>query len=352
MTFPTQDYRQVRDQILRDIANQNHAAYVGEDSDFYVRANASGNAVEGLYEHQKWIMRQVFADTADVDILEARHANPRGITRKAASFSTGTVLFSGVVGSAVPLGTEAKTVNGTAFVTTAGGVIGAGGTAVVAAKASLAGAAGNQIVDTALTLSAAPSGVQSQAAIVSMTGGTEIETPQALLARVLFDMQMPPMGGAPHDYFRWAMEVSGVTDAYVFTQRRVPNGVDVVVETSGGLPSAQLLADVLAYIETQRPACVDLITMAPTLVPVNIAGALALDGVTLVDATASITAVLQAYFATLDVGETVRKVKIEALITSIKGVVDVSLTSPNANVLILADSAHSELGTLGSIALT
>lgn len=352
MSYPTPDYRQVRDQMLRDIANQQPGEYLGADSDPYVRANATGNALEGLYEHQKWIVRQVFADTADVDILESKHAKPRGITRKAASFASGTVRFTGTVGSVIDIGTEGKTTNGVVYVTTASGTVGVGGTVDVAARAAVAGAAGNQIATTALTLTSPPNGVQSQASIVSMTGGTDIETREALLARVLFDLQMPPSGGAEHDYYKWAMAVPGVTDAYVFTPRRVPNGVDVVIETSGGLASQALLDEVWAYIETQRPTCVDLVTMVPTLVPVNVTSALALDGITLADATALINSTLESYFATLHVGETVRKVKIGALITSIKGVVDVTMTSPAANVLVLADATHSELGVLGAVTLT
>lgn len=352
MTYPTPDYRQVRDQVLRDIQNQRPDAYVGADSDFYIRATAHGNAVEGLYEHQKWISRQIFPDTADADILETKHAKPRGIQRKAASFATGTVRLPGASGSIVQIGTEGKTTNGVAFVTTASGTVGIGGTVDVAAKAMLAGVSGNQAANTPLTLTSAPSGIQSQASIVSMTGGTDIETPAALLARVLFNMRLPPMGGAKHDYYTWAMEVPGVTDAYVFDLRRAANSIDVIVETAGGLPSAQLLADVLSHINSQRPPCVDLVTMAPTVVDVNITGVLSLSGVTLASATASINAVLQAYFSTLHVGDPVRKVKIESLITSVKGVVDVNLTAPAGNVQILADATHSELAELGVVDLT
>lgn len=350
--FPTKDYRQIRDDILRDIANQNNDAYVGDDSDFFVRANATGSAIEGLYEHQKWIARQIFPDTADVDILELKHANPRGIVRKAASYATGVVRFSGSVGSEVPVATEIKTGSGVSFITTQAGVIGAGGTADIAAQAYAAGLAGNQTVNTLLALISAPAGVLSQASIMSMTGGADIETLAELLVRVLFNLRMPPMGGAPHDYFTWAMEVPGVSDAYVFTQRRVPNGVDVVIETEGGLASQQLLDDVLAYIESKRPPCVDLVVMNPTLVAVDVTGALSLSNITLVDATASITSVLESYFSTLHVGDIVRRVKIESLITGIKGVVDVNLSSPAANVQILADATHTELAVLGVVTLT
>jgi len=221
----------------------------------------------------------------------------------------------------------------------------------IATHASLAGASGNQVVGTTLTLSAAPAGVQSAAAIVTMTGGAEAETDADLLARVLYDMRMPPMGGAKHDYFAWAMSVPGVTDAYVFAQRRALNAVDVVIEASGGLPSAQLLADVAAYIDAQRPPCVDLLVISPTLITVDIAATLTLSGGLLVDATARITSLLQSYFATLHVGDVVTRARLIGLMMSITSVVDVALTTPAANVVVLADATHSELAVLGTVTL-
>jgi uncharacterized phage protein gp47/JayE len=354
MTFPTKDYRQIRADILRDIANQNPDAYTGDDSDFAVRASAVGASVEGLYQHQQWIARQLFASTADSDILETRHCNPRGITRKAAAFATGTIRFSGTSGSAVPIGTESKTLSGVAFVTTAAGAVGVGGTVDIAAQASVAGLSGNQAAAVALTLTAAPAGVLSQDAIVSMTGGTDIETDAALLARYLFDLRLPPSGGAKHDYFKWAMEVAGVTDAYIYPQRRNTRSVDVVLETAGGLPSAQLIADVTAYINdaTRRPPCSDVLVMAPQLVVVNITGALVLSGITLAAATAQITTLLGTFFSKLELGNAVRKIKLEALITSIPGVLDVTLSAPAANVQPLVDATHSELAVIGTVTLT
>jgi len=351
MPYTTPDYRQIRADILRDIANQQPSAATGDDSDFALRANATASAVEGLYQHQQWIARQILPDTADSDYLE-RHAGLRNITRKAASAATGTVHFSGTVGSAVPISTEAKTNNGIAFVTTAAGVIGAGGTVDIAAQAVLAGLASNQSASSVLMLSAAPGGVQSQATIVTMTGGTDIESDTGLLVRLLVDIRLPPAGGAVHDYSAWALEVPGVVDAYIFTQRRAANSVDVVIETSGGLPSEQLIADVTAYIETVRPACVDLLVMAPTLVVTNIAAALTLSGTTLALATARINTLLTAYFGALHVGDAVTRARLISLMMGVKGVVDVSLTTPAANVVPLADATHSEIASLGTVTLT
>ncbi|TXG76829.1 MAG: phage tail protein, partial [Rhodocyclaceae bacterium] len=136
MSFVTPDYQAIRDAILRDIANQVPAASVGPDSDFTVRANATGAAVEGLYQHQQWIVRQLFPDTSDSDYLE-RHAGLRGITRKAATVATGAITFSGTPGASVALGTSATAPDGTIYVTTVAGTVGVGGTVVIAAQASV-----------------------------------------------------------------------------------------------------------------------------------------------------------------------------------------------------------------------
>ena len=351
MPFTTPDYRQIRTNILRDIANQRPDAYVGDDSDFAVRANASASAVEGLYQHQQWIARQILPDTADSDYLE-RHASLYTITRKVAAMATGTIQFSGVSGSAIAIGTEAKTTSGVAYLTTAAGVVGVGGTVDISAQASAAGIAGNQTAATVLTLSAPPAGVQSAASIVSMTGGTDVESDVDLLARLLYDMRLPPMGGAKHDYYAWAMSVPGVTDAYVFAQRRALNAVDVVIEAAGGLPSAQLITDVTTYISTQRPVCADVLVMAPTLIAVNVTATLTLSGITLADATARIDTLLAAYFATLHVGDAVPRSRLISLMMSVSGVLDVNLTIPAANVTPLADATHSELAVLSLVTLT
>jgi uncharacterized phage protein gp47/JayE len=120
----------------------------------------------------------------------------------------------------------------------------------------------------------------------------------------------------------------------------------------GGVPSAQLIADVAAHIEAVRPCCADVLVMAPSLMDVNISGVLTLSGITLIDATALITASLSAYFATLHVGDSILRSKIIMLMMEVPGVLDVNLTTPATNVSILADATHSQRAQLGVLALT
>ena len=348
MAFSTPDYQAIRDAILRDIANQQAGANVAADGDYALRANATGAAVEGIYQHQQWIVRQLFPDTADTDYME-RHAALRKITYKGATASVGTITLSGTPGSPVPSGVAAKTAGEVAFITTVSGEIGAGGTVTLAAQAVATGASGNQAAGTALTLTAAPSGVLSTAVIATMTGGTDKETAVSLLARLLFRLRNPPCGGAAHDYYAWAMEVPGVTAAYVYRNRRGLGTTDVIVLTEGGLPAPSLVAAVQAHIATQCPVQADFLAFGPTAIPVNFVGPLTLAaGYTLAAVSAAIDARLAAYFATLKPGGTAYLKQIESIVSRSEGVVDFALTSPLANVVAVVDATHTELATLGT----
>lgn len=351
MPFTTPDYTAVREAILRDIANQLPDAAVGSDSDYAIRANAVAAAIEGIYQHQQWIARQILPDTADSDYLE-RWAGLYGLTRKAASLASGAIAFSGTVGAAVPIGTEARTADNVAYLSTAAGVIGSGGSVDVAAQAVAAGTAGNADPGAALTLTSAPVGIASAAVMVAMSGGAEVESNADLLARLLARIQQPPHGGAKHDYEAWARAVAGVDRAYVFPLRRGLGTVDVVPMPASGLPGAQLLADVQAYIDDVRPVTAACLVMAPTEVPVDVSATLTLSGVSLGEVTDDINAALASYFATLGPGDTVVLTRIATLIGSVDGVTDFALSSPAANVGTTVDDTTVELATLGTVTLS
>lgn len=351
MPFVTPDYPAIRDAILRDLANQIPNANTASDGDFAIRANATAAAIEGLYQHQQWLVRQILPDTADADYLE-RWASLFGIMRKAASMATGTIEFSGLPGSPIPIGTEAKTNGGVAFVTTVSGTLSAGGSATLAAQAVLVGSAGNQEAGTALTLTAAPTGLLSTGLINTMTGGADIESDASLLARLLDRLRYPPHGGAAHDYLTWALEVSGVTAAYVYPLRRGPGTVDVIIMAAGGLPDMQLIATAQSHIDYLRPVTADCLVFGPTAISVNVTASLVLSGTTLAAASLVISNALSAYFASLKPGDTAYLSRISGIISNTPGVVDFTLTAPGANVTTVVDSLHAEMPVLGAVALS
>lgn len=333
MGFTPPDYATVKADILRDVQNQLPEAATGADSDFGVRAAALAASVEGLYAHQAWIARQIFPDTADTEYLE-KHADEHGLTRKRATLAQGTATFSGTPGAAIPLGTEAKTVAGLVFVTSEAGVIGADGTALVPVCAGTAGTAHNLAAGTGLALTSAPSGVHGAAALATATtGGTSAETDAELLARVLDVLRNPPAGGNKADWRRWAMNVDGVSAAYVFPLRRGLGTVDVCITSAGGLPSAEILETTRAALDQARPAgASDFLVLAPVLAPVPVSAQVRLSGLTLEQAREAIATALAAYFATLEPGDPVYLSRIEMAISGVLGVVDRVVSTPAANV--------------------
>ncbi|KZE34188.1 baseplate J/gp47 family protein [Crenobacter luteus] len=348
MPFTVPAFATIRDALLRDLKNQLPDADTGPDSDYFVRATSVASAVEGLYQHQAWIVRQIFPDTADREYLEL-HARVRGLTRKAAVAAQGTLRLTGTPGAALPSGLVAKR-NGLAYTTTQGGVIGADGTATVTVVAATAGTAGNTPAGASVELSATPYGVSGQATLLAMSGGVDAESDAELLARLLELIRRPPAGGNRYDYQRWALEVPGVSAAFVYPLRRGLGTVDVVITSAGSLPSAATLTAVQDHIDDVRPVTAkNCLVLAPTLKVVDVSVSVQLSGTTLAVAQAQIEAALTTYFNQLAPGETAIKSRIEALVSDLSGVVDRAVTLPAANVVPTVDASMVEWVRLGTV---
>lgn len=338
--------------MLRDLLSLRPGADVSPDSDYFVRATAHAAAAEGLYAHQAWMARQIFPDTCDDDEL-LRYADWYGLSRKTASFATGTATLSGAAGTVVAAGTELRSASGVSWATSATVSVGVGGSVVVAVSASASGAIGNIAAGAALTVSSPPAGVQAAAVAGAITGGADIETVDALRVRVLEIRRNPPAGGARHDYLRWALEVSGVAAAYVHPLRRGDGTVDVSLMAVGGLPSTELVAAVQTHIDLVRPVTADVVVLAPTAVNVAISGVLVtMAGYVRSTVLADVQSALAAHFATLSPGDTVYVTRLIGIISDVAGVQDFSLAAPTANVLTEVTSTSVELAMLGTVAFS
>lgn len=352
MSFNTPDQSLIKANILRDILNLLPQASVADDSDYAIRGSAHASAIEGLYQHQQWIVRQIFPDTADFDLMEV-HAALRKITRKLATVASGSISFTGTPAATIPSGTEAKTLAGVAYVTTIAGVLNGAGNATIAAQASVAGLAGNAALNTALTLTAAPAGINATALIFSMAAGTNVETDASLLSRLLFVLRNPPSSGNKADYKRWALEVPGCDAAFVYPLRRGLGTTDVIITSAGGLPSAQLITDVTTYIDNARPCGVNTLSVfAPALLLINFTIQIKVSTLTLAVASALIGSALDSYFATLLPGDAFVKSVAEAIISDIVGISDRAISAPAANVVPLSNSSTVEWVRKGSVTVT
>jgi len=227
-----------------------------------VIARAEAGAVHLLYGYLDWIAKQAFPDTADTEYLD-RWSVVWGVSRKAATFATGNVTFTGTNGSSIPAGTILQRQDGQQYATSASATI-SGGSATVAVEAVLAGLSQNLVAASSVFLVSPISGVQSTVTVAAggLTNGTDAESDERLRDRLLRRIQQPPQGGAATDYEQWALEVAGVTRVWVYPNQMGLGTVSVIFVTDdavgGIIPDHRMYCARFArnsIMLAQSPAC-------------------------------------------------------------------------------------------------
>lgn len=317
-------------------------------ADAEVYARVLGGVAHGLYGFIDWLSGQLIYDTAEVEYLE-RWCSIWGITRKAATAATGSVTFTGQSGAFIPAGTLLQALDATQYQTAADATL-ASGTATASVTAVVAAAAGNKAAGQALSLVSPIVGVQSTATAGLLSGGADVETDDALRARLLARIQNPPQGGAAADYVTWALQVSGVTRAWVSALELGAGTLTLrFVRDNDGtgaaiIPDAAEVAAVQAYIDARRPVTAQVTVAAPTANPLNFT----ISGLS--PNTAAVQAAVQTELQDLLLreatpGGTILLSHIRAAISSATGENDFTLTSPVANVT----NSVGQISTMGTI---
>jgi uncharacterized phage protein gp47/JayE len=244
-----------------------------------VMADAMGALCHLTLQYIDWLSKQLLPDTAETEWLD-RHGqiwlvNSDGsIGRKQATLAKGTIAITGNVGVVVPANTLLQNSDQLGFETTDQVVI--GGVTSVPVRALDPGAQGNLSIGAPMAFVTPPTGVDQTAKVITLAGGADVETDEELRARILLRIQQPPMGGDKTDYEAWALEVPGVTRAWCDP---LELGMGTVVlrfmmddlrADNGGIPLAEDVAAVQAYIDTKRPVAVkDMFVVAPIPYPIN-----------------------------------------------------------------------------------
>ncbi|MDO9235955.1 MAG: baseplate J/gp47 family protein [Aquabacterium sp.] len=314
-------------------------------ADAEVYARVMGGVAHGLYGFIEWLSNQLLYDTAEVEYLE-RWCSIWGLTRKAAAAATGSVTFTVQAGAVIPSGTLLQALDGVQYQTTAGATV-AGTSATAPVAAVVAAGASNRVTGQSLSLVSPVVGVQSTATAGALTGGADVETDDALRARLLARIQQPPQGGAASDYTTWALEVAGVTRAWLYPAElgfgtvtvRFVRDLDATL-----IPDAGEVATVQAYINARRPVTAQVTVLAPTAVPLNFS----ISG--LLPATAAVQAAVHAELRDLLLreatpGGTMLLSHLRAAISAATGETDYVLVSPAANVT----NTTGNMSTMGTI---
>lgn len=229
-----------------------------------------------LYGYLDYIADQVIIDTASDEYLD-RWGLVWGITRKLASFATGTILVFGTQGSVLPAGKE-FTRGDMVFVTESSALIPANGSVEIDIKAKKVGLSGNTPADAKLSLTSPVAGIISEAVVGEMgiTGGTERESNEDYLARVLARIQNPPHGGSKTDWEQWTLEVPGVTRAWCYPLEMGPGtvGIRFMMDNiyEDGIPEAGDVQHVADYLNTydRKPVTAHVYVNAPIPQLINV----------------------------------------------------------------------------------
>jgi uncharacterized phage protein gp47/JayE len=314
-------------------------------ADAEVYARVMGGVAHGLYGFIDWLSAQLLYDTAELEYLE-RWCSIWGLTRKAAAAATGSVTFTVQAGAVIPSGTLLQALDGVQYQTTAAATV-----VALVATAPVVGvlpaAASNRATGQSQSLVSPVVGVQSTATAGALTGGADVETDDALRARLLARIQQPPQGGAANDYSTWALEVAGVTRAWVYPAElglgtvtlRFVRDLDATL-----IPDAGEVATVQAYIDARRPITAQVAVLAPAAVALNFS----ISG--LLPATAAVQAAVQAELQDLLLreatpGGTILLSHLRAAISAATGETDYVLVSPTANVT----NTTGNMSTMGTI---
>lgn len=324
-------FEEIRQAILRDMVSLNPETDVSSDSDNYIRASSLASCATGQYAHQAWILKQFFPDTADTDFLE-RHCNLRGIRRKNATSASGTVIAHGIPQSSIDADLQIKcgehlyTVLEKAYIKE-------DGTVVLSIRSLEPGVISNQHNKTAQFM-AAPVGVSSDLVNLDVTGGTDVESDNSLLNRLLDLLRRPPAGGNQYDYKAWALSVDGVTSAYVYPLRRGLGTVDVVITSGDNVPSDDIVSKVQNYIDSVRPVTAkNSMVVKPDVTKVDIEVKVSLSEGTFDKAANDIKQALQEHFSALKPGDSVIASQLEAVISDVTSVTDRKMTLPKGNLV-------------------
>ena len=323
---------EIRASLLRDYQTYYPNADTSEDSDAYARASSLAACAEGIYAHQKWLIKQFFPDTADTEFLE-KHAGLRGLRRRNATYAAGKgATVSGNPDAVIAVGLQIKTEDGRFYETTESAVISASGSAVVAVRSLATGAAQNIKTATKGSFMAAPVGVSTDVVLNDVVGATNAESDSSLLERLLNKIRRPAAGGNKYDYKDWALEVDGVEQAYVYPLRRGLGTVDIAITADNGVPSDDTVRRAQEYIDQERPVTAkESKVVKPDVTKVNFNIQVKISGVALNDIKTAIRNALTDYFNGLIPGDDLIVSQCEAVVSDLIGVVDRRFIAPNAN---------------------
>ena len=283
------------------------------------------------------VVRSIFPEWSAGEFLDA-HARARGLARKRAEPAAGDLSVTGRSGAVVPAGTRFSTLGGgetsaMEYVSTGDVTLSAEGAGTIPVVCAEAGTGGNTGAGTIVLIVTAGTGLTSVTNPAPVEDGTDEETDESLISRLLAYDQERGLSyvGSAADYRRWATGVDGTGGAIVLTDEEDVSAVTILLTDADGGPASAALCQTV-YDTIMRPddpyarlapVNVSLTVRAPETVPVYISATVTPEAEASMDAVrADFLSGVRAYLpAALADGE-VRLSRIGAILSGTAGVAD------------------------------
>lgn len=286
------------------------------------------------------VIQLIFPEWSYGEYLDA-HASTRGMSRKEATPATGEITITGLVGTVIPVGSTFSTASyneddpSMSYATTEAATIPASGSITVDVQCTEAGTAGNTNAGTIILVSSDLINITGVTNAAAISGGTDEETDEALIARIMeYDQtQSDSYVGNAADYRRWAMSVSGVGSASVIPPATDTGLVTIVLIDSNGDPASETLCDsVYDYIMSPddpysrlAPINAALDIVSPTTIEIAVKATVELTGeAVLADVTAAFQQSMAAYMSEALADSEVKITRVAAILSATPGVNDFS----------------------------
>lgn len=285
------------------------------------------------------VIKLIFPEWSYDEFLD-EHAKSTGMTRRAATAASGILTITGIVGTVIPAGSIFSTASinskpsvdykvlKTATIPDAGAVD-------VDIQCTQAGIIGNTPPGTIIMLSSRLTGIKSATNAEAVTGGTEEESDESLIQRIMEceQSQSDSFTGCVADYKRWALSVPGVGSATVIPAQDDTGLVTIIITDANGAPATtKLCTDVHNYImmpenpeERRAPINALLQVKPPVGSPIGIKATVELaEGATLEAVTTAYAARLSAYLPTALDDKEIKYTRLAAALSATDGVNDFS----------------------------
>ncbi len=242
---------------------------------FYDTQKPLAIELESIYEKLEEILLNGFAATAKGEYLDKKVAE-QGLTRKAATYASGTVVVSGTVGSVISSGDKVAS-DTLVFTVTQTKYIESSGTAAVNVICDTPGKQGNVPSGAINRFPVTISGLVSVTNTEPISGGFDEESDDELRERYFEKVSLPATSGSKYHYVMWAKEVEGVGDAKCIPLWNGAGTVKVIIiNADKQAAGAALINAVKNHIEEQRPIGADVTVESAVPLAINISVSLTL----------------------------------------------------------------------------